>query len=163
VRGKSSAHLRKAISVVHDLRAAGCGPWQMHGGNVNKKLPARPNLDHLRGQAKTLLAQLKDGDAAAAKAFRAHLPSSRGLSAEAGETCQGIFALAGDELILCLGVVGAPRPAEFATRAGSGHALEHLRRASKARPANVSGGTPVPAPAVAVGRADPLEFEVPLT
>src|SRR5689334_4328582 len=31
----------------------------MHGGPVAKKLPARPNLDHLRGQAKMRLAQLK--------------------------------------------------------------------------------------------------------
>jgi uncharacterized protein (TIGR03067 family) len=31
---------------------------------VAKKLPARPNLDHLRGQAKTLLAQWRDGDPA---------------------------------------------------------------------------------------------------
>jgi uncharacterized protein (TIGR03067 family) len=46
---------------------------------VDKHLPARPNLDHLRGQAKTLLAQLKDGDAAAARAFAEHLPAARGL------------------------------------------------------------------------------------
>lgn len=44
-----------------------------------KKLPARPNLDHLRSQAKTLLAQLKDGQAAAAKAFIDHLPAARNM------------------------------------------------------------------------------------
>ncbi len=38
----------------------------MHGGPVKKKtLPARPNLDHLRRQAKVLLAQTKDSERAA--------------------------------------------------------------------------------------------------
>ena len=45
---------------------------------MTKQLPARPNLDHLRRQAKALLAQLKDGDAAAARAFAEHLPAARG-------------------------------------------------------------------------------------
>src|SRR4029450_6307377 len=35
------------------------GPRRLHGGSVAKKLPARPNLEHLRGQAKTLLTTLK--------------------------------------------------------------------------------------------------------
>src|SRR5207244_1841495 len=52
----------------------------MHGGTVAKKLPARPNLDHLRKQAKTLLARLEDGDAAAAKTFIAHLPEAHKMS-----------------------------------------------------------------------------------
>ncbi len=240
----------------------------MHGGNVNKHLPARPNLEHLRGQAKTLLSQLKDGDAAAARAFREHLPSARGLSAaalraaklkladaqsvvarqngfaswpvltrhvdllralegewhfssleidgtpvpkgalshsrilmdgdrfrtespeanhegiftidaeaspaqidiefvagpEAGKTCKGVFELQGDELILCLGLVGASRPEQFETRAGSGHALERLRRTSKARPENVTGGTPPAAvEPVAALPEDPSSFEGPMT
>ena len=37
------------------------------------QLPARPNLDHLRGQAKALLAQLKQGNAGAARARRSRL------------------------------------------------------------------------------------------
>ena len=238
----------------------------MHGGTVNKQLPARPNLEHLRRQAKTLLAQLKDGEAAAVRAVHEHLPSARGLAAvalrklkladaqsvvarqngfaswpvlarhvehlralegewqfasleidgnslpadalklsrilmdgdrfrtespeadyegiftidaeqspahidiefvtgpEAGETCHGIYALEGEELTICLGVVGASRPQQFATRPGSGHALEHLRRASKDRPANVTGGTPPPpAPPVVVDRADPSAFEGAMT
>jgi uncharacterized protein (TIGR03067 family) len=45
---------------------------------VDKTLPARPNLDHLRGQAKRLLAQLADGDANAAQAFLEHLPAAKG-------------------------------------------------------------------------------------
>jgi uncharacterized protein (TIGR03067 family) len=46
---------------------------------VDKQLPARPNLDHLRGQAKALLADLKEGNAAAARAFIEHLPAARDL------------------------------------------------------------------------------------
>src|SRR6185503_10279786 len=45
----------------------------------DEQLPARPNLDHLRGQAKHLLAQVKEGNAAAARAFIEHLPAARGL------------------------------------------------------------------------------------
>jgi uncharacterized protein (TIGR03067 family) len=46
---------------------------------VDKKLPARPNLNHLRAQAKTLLAQLKDGVPSAAQAFIGHLPEAQGM------------------------------------------------------------------------------------
>jgi len=48
---------------------------------VPQSLTTRPNLDHLRGQAKTLLAELRAGDKTAAKAFIDHLPKARGLSA----------------------------------------------------------------------------------
>src|SRR5512143_2498681 len=47
-----------------------------------RKLPARPNLDHLRRQAKALLASLNEGDEAAAREIREHLPSARKLSVE---------------------------------------------------------------------------------
>ena len=50
---------------------------------MDKKLPARPNLDHLRRQAKTLLAQLKDGEPPAAQAFIDHLPEARRMTAAA--------------------------------------------------------------------------------
>ena len=235
---------------------------------MDKKLPARPNLDHLRGQAKALLGQLKDGKPAAAKAFIDHLPEGRGLSAsavraagfrladaqsvvarqtgfaswpalsrhvqelrslegewrfdsleidgaavpgqaltqsrllmdgdrfrmespeanyegvftidveatpaqidiafvegpEAGNTCYGLYELDGDRLTLCLGLNGASRPKAFVTRPGSGHALECLRRASAARPANVNGGTPQPAtPDIPVERGDPSAFDVKMT
>jgi uncharacterized protein (TIGR03067 family) len=46
---------------------------------VDKQLPARPNLDHLRGQAKALLDQLREGDPAAARAFVEHLPAARDM------------------------------------------------------------------------------------
>jgi len=47
---------------------------------VAASLPARPNLDHLRKQAKTLLAELKDGDVSAARTFVEHLPAASRLS-----------------------------------------------------------------------------------
>ena len=55
----------------------------MHGGSVAKNLPARPNLDHLRRQAKTLLAQLKDGDAGCRAGVHRHLPEARKLTPDA--------------------------------------------------------------------------------
>jgi uncharacterized protein (TIGR03067 family) len=241
----------------------------MHGGLVTRKLPARPNLDHLRRQAKTLLAHLKDGTLTAAQAFIEHLPRARRMTPdkvraagfrladaqsviarqsgfvswaalsrhveqlhclegdwrftaleidgaavpsaalshsrllldgdrfrmespegnyegiftidenaspaqidiefvsgpEAGNWCYGLYQVDGDRLTLCLGVAGASRPRSFATRPGSGHALEHLRRASAARPAGVSGGTPPqPAPAAkATAREDPAAFDLEAT
>ena len=212
---------------------------------MDKKLPARPNLEHLRSQAKSLLPELKARNAKARladaqrdvarqsgfaswPALTRHVEHLRALEGEwhfaaleidgqtvpggvlsgsrllidgdrfrtesaeatydgiftvdaeqeparididfvegpdAGNTAHGIYALRGDQLTICLGVVGAPRPQTFATRSGSGHALERLRRASAARPANVTGGTP-PAPRpvdTSVERGDPSAFEVPMT
>jgi len=59
---------------------------------------------------------------------------------ETGEWSHGIFTLDGDTLTICLGLVGSSRPSAFKTSAGSGHALERLRRVSPARPSNVTGG-----------------------
>jgi len=216
-----------------------------------RKLPARPNLDHLRAQAKTLLADLYAGRTSAAKAFIEHLPAAGGLTVaqvrsaglrladaqsavarqsgfanwpnlarhvdqlralegewsfvslevdgsamptpsfgealmlidgdrfrmesqeatyegvfnidvsqdpphidiefvegpEAGESSYGIYAFENDTLTICLGLVGSSRPERFATKPGSGHALERLRRASAARPAGVTGGARQPASA----------------
>jgi uncharacterized protein (TIGR03067 family) len=47
-----------------------------------KKLPARPNLEHLRSQAKTLLAKLREGDPESARTFMEHLPEAAGLKPE---------------------------------------------------------------------------------
>jgi uncharacterized protein (TIGR03067 family) len=44
------------------------------------RLPSRPDLDHLRKQAKTLLSSLAKGDAAAAKSLIAHLPAAKGMT-----------------------------------------------------------------------------------
>ena len=43
-------------------------------------LPARPHLDHLRRQAKSLLAAVKAGDAQAIATLRGFLPSAEGMS-----------------------------------------------------------------------------------
>ena len=83
---------------------------------------------------------------------------------EAGNSSYGIYQLSGDQLTICLGVAGASRPKSFATKKGSGHALERLRRVSVIRPSNVTGGartatTVRPA-------ASPVEakhFDVPMT
>jgi uncharacterized protein (TIGR03067 family) len=54
---------------------------------MEKKLPARPNLDHLRGQAKALLADLTDGRPEAIAIIREYLPVARKLTtAEVAET-----------------------------------------------------------------------------
>jgi len=217
---------------------------------VKKSLPARPNLEHLRSQAKQLLARLRDGDAAAAQTFIDHLPAAKGMTPaqvrrsglrladaqsavarrsgfaawpglarhveqlrawegewqfvsleidgnempaamltqsrllvdgdrfrtespesnyegiftldvdadpphidiefvegpEAGQWSYGIYDIDGDQMRLCLGLAGASRPVRFGTAAGSGHALERLRRSSPARPQGVDGGTRQPIP-----------------
>lgn len=236
---------------------------------MDKQLPARPNLDHLRGQAKALLADLKAGKPAATTAFAEHLPAARGMKRdalraakfrladaqsviarqsgfaswavlarhvdqlrslegewrferlevdgnlvpanmleasrilidgdrfrtespegtyegiftidteatpphfdihfiagpEAGNWSYGIYKLGGtDELTLCLGLVNSPRPGGFATRPGSGHALETLRRTSTARPEQVTGGTPPPAESpTALPREEAAAFDSPMT
>lgn len=47
---------------------------------MKKNLPARPNLDHLRRQAKALLSALESGDEQAAHIIGEHLPASKGMS-----------------------------------------------------------------------------------
>src|SRR5205823_3355099 len=65
----------------HVLRAAclriRANAWRTVMG---KNLPARPNLDHLRRQAKELLAALEAGNADAIATFREHLPAAKGMS-----------------------------------------------------------------------------------
>lgn len=48
---------------------------------MDKNLPARPNLDHLRRQAKELLAAFRAGDAEALATLREHLPEAKRLTA----------------------------------------------------------------------------------
>ncbi len=50
---------------------------------MSHPLPSRPSLEHLRGQAKALLAAFKAGDADAVQAFIQHLPTAAGLTATA--------------------------------------------------------------------------------
>ena len=47
-----------------------------------KQLPPRPNLDHLRHQAKSLLSALASGDPEAISTILNHLPAAAGLTAE---------------------------------------------------------------------------------
>ena len=47
---------------------------------MDTQLPSRPNLDHLRRQAKSLLASLAAGDPDAPRAFQEHLPAAKGMS-----------------------------------------------------------------------------------
>ena len=61
---------------------------------------------------------------------------------EAGNWNYGIFRLDGEQLEICLDMNGKPRPAEFGTSPGSGHAYEMLKRSSQSRPEDVTGGTP---------------------
>ncbi|MEQ1823791.1 MAG: TIGR03067 domain-containing protein [Fimbriimonadaceae bacterium] len=49
---------------------------------MENQLPNRPNLEHLRAQAKSLLDDLKSGDQAATLTFQQHLPAASGLSRE---------------------------------------------------------------------------------
>jgi uncharacterized protein (TIGR03067 family) len=60
-----------------------CGSRRIHGELVvDKNLPARPNLDHLRRQAKALLAALESGEAEAVSTLLNHLPSAQGMKAD---------------------------------------------------------------------------------
>jgi uncharacterized protein (TIGR03067 family) len=46
----------------------------------------------------------------------------------AGSRSLGVYRFEKDAWILCLGMAGRDRPEDFATKPGSGHALETLRR-----------------------------------
>jgi hypothetical protein len=47
---------------------------------MNTSLPARPNLEHLRTQAKHLLSQLRSDDDAAAQTFLDFLPAAKDMT-----------------------------------------------------------------------------------
>jgi uncharacterized protein (TIGR03067 family) len=59
---------------------------------VDKELPARPNLDHLRRQAKALLRALESAERDAVSTVLEHLPAARNMSAE--QVLQARFRLA---------------------------------------------------------------------
>ena len=64
--------------------------------------------------------------AAAPKTFDLHFNQGP----EKGNVSLGIYELDGDAWTICIGLTGRSRPQKFATEAGSGHALESLKRAS---------------------------------
>ena len=234
---------------------------------MKKHLPARPNLEHLRTQAKALLTKLREGDTRAAQTFSKYLPEAAGLSPEqvrergfrladaqaviarhtgfaawpglahhvdrlrsmegtwayrslevdgqaippamltqslllidgdrfrmespeatyegiftidveqaphrididfiegpeAGNRCEGLFELSGDDFRICLGLAGSSRPERFASAAGSGHALEELVRAERSRPVGVHGGTPSAPEPPPPPAPDSANFEATLT
>lgn len=205
---------------------------------MSKPLPHRPNLDHLRRQAKTLLAGVRAGDPESIQILTKHLPAAQGMSDKAvaaagfrladaqfaiarstgfgswpklaqhvellrslegtwafdsleidgnqvssahtehsrilidgdrfrtespeaiyegvfnidaeaspqhidiefnagpemGNWNHGIFMLEGDRLEICLDMSGQPRPKDFSTAPGRGHAYEVLRRESSTAP-----------------------------
>lgn len=49
---------------------------------MEKQLPARPNLDHLRRQAKALLVDLQAGNPLAIATMQEHLPAASGMTAD---------------------------------------------------------------------------------
>ena len=51
---------------------------------------------------------------------------------EKGNTSFGIYELDGDTWKICLAITGKDRPKKFATKPGSGHALETLKRERRA-------------------------------
>jgi uncharacterized protein (TIGR03067 family) len=60
-----------------------CGSGRYHGELiVEKNLPARLNLDHLRRQAKAILAAVESGEMEAAATILKHLPAAKGMTAE---------------------------------------------------------------------------------
>lgn len=78
---------------------------------------------------------------------------------EAGNVNRGIFRINGDELQFCIDMHGKDRPTQFKTAPGSGHAFETLKRESKARPTDVTGGTPPSTHPAAPARGNPDDFK----
>src|SRR5581483_8580757 len=79
VRGKGRTHLRRHEAtdfLLPVLRTTGTTQEVV----MPKDLPARPNAEHIKSQAKDLLAAYKRGDAAALDRFRRGLPSARGAT-----------------------------------------------------------------------------------
>src|SRR5262249_38389817 len=63
VRGKSPTHLRVSSPVIRAMTSCSliADPRRLHGGVMTRTMTSRPNLEHFRGQAKTLLDDLRSG------------------------------------------------------------------------------------------------------
>jgi uncharacterized protein (TIGR03067 family) len=90
----------------------------MEASVTKKSLPPRPNLDHLRRQAKSLLAELNAGAATAARAFIEHLPDARTLTP--ARTRAAGFRLADAQSVVA-------RQTGFASWPALGRHVEQLR------------------------------------
>jgi uncharacterized protein (TIGR03067 family) len=77
---------------------------------------------------------------------------------EAGNSNYGIFRFLDDRLEICLELNGNSRPKAFRAASGSGCALERLRRTSRQRPDNVTGGTASAASVSPSLTGDPADF-----
>lgn len=76
---------------------------------------------------------------------------------ETGEWSYGIYAIDGDELTICLGLTGAPRPTRFMSAKHSGHALQRFHRVSGTRPVGVTGGKRTTRAAAAAVPSPPVD------
>lgn len=85
---------------------------------MKRRLPARPNLEHLRTQAKTLLAKLRDGDEEAARTLIEHLPEASRLSPQ--QVRKRGFRLADAQAAIA-------RKSGFAAWPGLAHHVDRLR------------------------------------
>jgi uncharacterized protein (TIGR03067 family) len=85
IRGKGLTQLQLSQSVINHpfFVPPVCGSRRFHGELlVAKNLPTRPNLDHLRRQAKALLAGLASGETEAVSTILKHLPTAHGMKAD---------------------------------------------------------------------------------
>jgi uncharacterized protein (TIGR03067 family) len=74
---------------------------------------------------------------------------------EKGNTALGIYQLDGDSWKMCLTTRGGARPAKFATKGGSGHALQSLVREGSAAAAQPAKAASAVQPAAPNGDAAP--------
>jgi uncharacterized protein (TIGR03067 family) len=86
---------------------------------MSRYLPARPNLEHLRSQAKALLTKLREGDPQAAKMFVEYLPEAAKLSPE--QVRERGFRLADAQAVIA-------RKTGFAAWPGLARHVERLRK-----------------------------------
>jgi uncharacterized protein (TIGR03067 family) len=85
---------------------------------MTKTLPARPNLEHLRTQAKHLLTQLRVNDLEAARTFIDHLPAAKRMTPE--QVLRANFRLADAQSAIA-------RKSGFAGWPALAHYVEQLR------------------------------------
>src|SRR5215471_15851167 len=75
---------------------------------MTERLPARPNLEHLRTKAKKLLTQINKGDKSAIAMLMKHLPAARKMKSDALR--QSKFRLADAQSVIArkAGVTNGP-------------------------------------------------------